>query len=204
MSESQRADVVFYDEETQQIKVCAVSRVLVQSVIDRAMAFTIPHDAEDYSECLLTDEDARELGGMLMLMQGFVNPELRERLCITTKASIEWNSSVRPDINHKGNINIPRPQRAGIIFYDDEVQQLKVCFSSRKQIQSVIDRAFTATIPPDAAEHHEYLFKDEDARKLGGMLVLMQGHVNPEFRERLRITAKDPVDWAPPAPLDIK
>ncbi|NML34855.1 hypothetical protein [Paraburkholderia antibiotica] len=94
MTKPPRASIVFYDEDTQQLKMCTVVRSRVQAVIDRATAVTIPPDAPEHSEKSLTDEDARKLGGMLMLLQGFSNPQLRERLQITTEAPMDWNPSL--------------------------------------------------------------------------------------------------------------
>ena len=71
---------------------CTVLRSRVQAAIDRSTALTIPPDVPEHSEKPLTDEDARKLGGMLMLMQGFSNPELRERLQITTDEPMDWNA----------------------------------------------------------------------------------------------------------------
>ncbi|SDR21599.1 hypothetical protein SAMN05445850_3344 [Paraburkholderia tuberum] len=41
---------------------------------------------------------------------------------------------------------------------------------------------------------------DEDARKLGGMAILIQAIAHPELRERLKITTEQPMDWAPAKP----
>jgi hypothetical protein len=96
MTKPPRASIVFYDEDTQQLKMCTVLRSHVQTAIDRAMAVTIPPDVPEHSEQPLTDEDARKLGGMLMLMQGFSNPGLREKLHITTDEPVNWSHRTPP------------------------------------------------------------------------------------------------------------
>ncbi|SIT45991.1 conserved hypothetical protein [Paraburkholderia piptadeniae] len=93
-----------------------------------------------------------------------------------------------------------KPPRASIVFYDEETQQLKMCTVLRSRVQSTIDQAMAVTIPPDAAEHSREPITDEDARKLGGMLMLMQGFSNPDLRERLQFKTDTPVDWNPPTP----
>ncbi|EEA02567.1 conserved hypothetical protein [Burkholderia sp. H160] len=93
-----------------------------------------------------------------------------------------------------------KPDRASIIFYDTDTQQLKMCTVSRVHVQAAIDRALAITIPPDAPENSPLPVTDEDARKLGGMAILIQAMAHPELRERLQITTERPMDWAPAKP----
>lgn len=99
MKKPPRATIVFYDEETEQIKMCTVFRKDVQAVIDREMArtggMTVPPDAEPHEELPITDEDARKLGGMAILMQAGAHPELRARLQMTTAEPVSWGP-IRP------------------------------------------------------------------------------------------------------------
>ena len=92
--------------------------------------------------------------------------------------------------------------RATIIFYDDETEQIKLCTVFRKEVQAVIDREIARsggmTIPPGAEAHEAQPITDEDARKLGGLAILMQAGAHPELRERLQITTAEPVDWTSP------
>lgn len=89
--------------------------------------------------------------------------------------------------------------RATIVFYDEDVQQLKMCTVFRREVQTVIDREMARsggmTIPPDAHEHSPEPIGDEDARKLGAMAILMQAAVHAELRDRLRLTSGEPVNW---------
>jgi len=94
MTKPARAAIVFYDEETQEFKVCNVQRSKVQPLIERATVMPVPIDEHDAT---ITDEDARRLGGMVMLMQGHANPELRDRFRITTERPMNWESPQRPE-----------------------------------------------------------------------------------------------------------
>lgn len=101
MTKPRRATIVFYDEETEQVTLCTVFRKDVQAVLDREMnagvAITIPPHAEPNDGCPITDEDARRLGGVALLMQAGVHPELRERLTFTEAGSVDWSPVRRPD-----------------------------------------------------------------------------------------------------------
>ncbi|MGF6368519.1 hypothetical protein OKW40_001269 [Paraburkholderia sp. RAU6.4a] len=101
---------------------------------------------------------------------------------------------------HAGDIEMTKPDRASVIFYDADTQQLKMCTVSRVHVQAAIDRALAITIPPDAPENSMLPVTDEDARKLGGMAILIQAIAHPELRERLKITTEQPMDWAPAKP----
>jgi hypothetical protein len=100
MSKPPRATIVFYDEQTQQLKMCTVFRREVQAVIDREIArsggMTIPPGAEEFGTEPIGDEDARKLGSMAILMQAGVHVELRERLRITTAEPINWDIQKPP------------------------------------------------------------------------------------------------------------
>ncbi|SAL28271.1 hypothetical protein AWB74_01261 [Caballeronia arvi] len=95
-----RATIVFYDEDSQQVKLISVFRREVQAVIDKEVArsggMTIPPSAEDRGAEPLTDEDARKLGCITLLMQAGVHPELRERLRLTLAEPINWNKPPKP------------------------------------------------------------------------------------------------------------
>ncbi|RKP50409.1 hypothetical protein D7S89_04655 [Trinickia fusca] len=99
-----------------------------------------------------------------------------------------------------------KPPRATIVFYDEETEQVKMCTVFRREVQSVIDREIARsggmTIPPDAEAHDARPLTDEDARRLGGLVILMQAGAHPELRGRLQITTAEPVSWEstrPPA-----
>lgn len=95
MTKAPRATIIFYDEDTQQIMLCNVPRKDVQSTINDAIARTggmkVPPDEPDHSTRPLTDEDARKLGGLAILVQAGVHAELRARLQITTAQPVQWN-----------------------------------------------------------------------------------------------------------------
>jgi hypothetical protein len=100
MSKPSCVTIISYDEDAQQLKMFTVLQREVQSVIDlenaRGGGMTFPPDAEARSTAPLTDEDARKLGGMAMLLQAAAHPELRERLQITTAAPMDWSPVARP------------------------------------------------------------------------------------------------------------
>ncbi|RDU95175.1 hypothetical protein [Trinickia dinghuensis] len=97
-----------------------------------------------------------------------------------------------------------KPPRATIVFYDEETEQVKMCTVFRKDVQAVIDREMARsggmTIPPDAEPNEARPITDEDARKLGGIAILMQAGVHPELRGRLQFTTAEPVNWTPNRP----
>jgi hypothetical protein len=88
-------------------------------------------------------------------------------------------------------------ESAFISFYDEASGQVKFCVVLRDRVQAAIDRALTMSVPPDAPEHSQELITDEDARKLGGMAILVHAKAHPELRERLRITTEAPMNWTP-------
>ncbi|OLL27977.1 hypothetical protein BTH42_30245 [Burkholderia sp. SRS-W-2-2016] len=94
----------------------------------------------------------------------------------------------------------PKPQRASIIFYDENTGQIKVCSVMRSKIQPLLDKALTMNVPPDSADHSDQPITDEDARQVGGLAILLQGYANPELRARLQIATAEPMDWAPVIP----
>ncbi|SMG45151.1 hypothetical protein [Paraburkholderia susongensis] len=96
MSRGQTAFIAFFDEHTGQVKFCVVPRQFVQSAIDRVMTISVPPDAPEHSDTPFTDEDARKLGGIAVLTIAGANPELQERLQITTEAPMEWTPPERP------------------------------------------------------------------------------------------------------------
>ncbi|WP_175838930.1 hypothetical protein [Burkholderia anthina] len=101
MGKPRRATIVFYDEKAEQVTICTVFRKDVQAVLDREMnvgvGVTIPPHAEPNDRCPITDEDARRLGGMALLMQAGVHPELRDRLKFAEAGAVDWSPVRRPD-----------------------------------------------------------------------------------------------------------
>ncbi|MDR5737836.1 MULTISPECIES: hypothetical protein [unclassified Caballeronia] len=97
MSKRLRATIVFYDEDTQQLQLCNVRRDDVQSAIERAgFVFDVPTDAPDNRSAPVTDEHARQIGGMALLVQAHVHPELRTRLHLTLNEPIDWEQRPEP------------------------------------------------------------------------------------------------------------
>ena len=95
MATSPGASILYYDEDTQQLKICTVPRSRVQAIIDNASPMTIPPDAPEHSTSAITDEDARQLGSMAILIQAMAHLELRQRLQITTAEPMDW-SPIKP------------------------------------------------------------------------------------------------------------
>ncbi|MCA8293323.1 hypothetical protein LGN19_05890 [Burkholderia sp. AU30198] len=100
MSKPRRATIVFYDEDTEQVTLCTVFRKDVQAALDRELksgvAITIPPHAEPNDGCEITDEDARRLGGIALLMQAGVHPELRDRLKFADADGVDWSPVRHP------------------------------------------------------------------------------------------------------------
>ena len=88
-----------------------------------------------------------------------------------------------------------KPPRATIVFYDEDCKEFKTCNVLRSKVQALIEHA---TVMPVPLEECDGAITDEDARRLGGMVMLMQGHTNPELRERFKITTERPMNWEPP------
>ncbi|MDR5809364.1 hypothetical protein [Caballeronia sp. LZ019] len=92
-----RATIVFYDEDTRQVRLCGVMRKHVQSVIDQAgFVFNVPTDREDFSTAPFTDEHARQIGCMVLLSQAQAHPELRPRLELTLDEPMIWDQRPVP------------------------------------------------------------------------------------------------------------
>jgi hypothetical protein len=95
-----RATIVFYNEETRQLQLCTVFREEIKDAIDRQIkrhsAMNLPLGAADDSADPITDETLRQIGGMAVLNQASVHPELRARLQITTGAPIDWKPANPP------------------------------------------------------------------------------------------------------------
>lgn len=97
MDKNEVAFVTFYDEGTQQVKFCVVPRSQVRVAIDASLVLTVPpHVPDDDAAVIITDEDARRLGGMALLCHTKHHPELRDRLQITTDTPLSWSSVTRP------------------------------------------------------------------------------------------------------------
>ncbi|SMG24114.1 hypothetical protein [Paraburkholderia susongensis] len=99
MTKRQRATVIFYNEDAQEIQVCTVSRDEVEGAIvrqiARGMAMTVPLGSHDCSTPI-TDETLRQIGGMAVLNQASVHPELRDRLQITLHHPVDWTPAKPP------------------------------------------------------------------------------------------------------------
>ncbi|KVR21649.1 hypothetical protein WK13_34495 [Burkholderia ubonensis] len=100
MSKPQRATIVYYDEDTEQVTLCTVFRRDIETVLRReasqGVTLTIPPHAEPNDGCPITDEDARRLGGIALLMQATANPELRDRLQFKTEGPMDYSPVKRP------------------------------------------------------------------------------------------------------------
>jgi hypothetical protein len=100
MAKPLRATIVFYNEETRQLQLCTVFREEIKGAIDRQIerrsAMNLPLGAADDSADPITDETLRQIGGMAVLNQASVHPELRARLQITTEAAIDWTPANPP------------------------------------------------------------------------------------------------------------
>ncbi|WP_244829524.1 hypothetical protein [Caballeronia sp. TF1N1] len=101
MTKPSRASIVIYDEDAGQLKLFNVFRKDVQSIIERELArsggVTIPPTAIEHGNEPITDEDARKLGCIAILMQASVHTDLRDRLAITTSEPVDWKPVQRPD-----------------------------------------------------------------------------------------------------------
>ncbi|MFT4070276.1 hypothetical protein, partial [Paraburkholderia sp.] len=90
-----RATVIFYDEKTRQIQLCTVYRNEIKGAIDRQIArgsaMNLPLGSDDPT-APLTDETLRQIGGMAVLNQASVHPELRDRLQISLQYPVNWTS----------------------------------------------------------------------------------------------------------------
>lgn len=86
-------------------------------------------------------------------------------------------------------------QHATIFFYDENSGEFKTCNVQRAKVQPLIERAMSMPVP---LEEPGGSITDEDARRLGSMMLLMQGHANPELRERFKLAIERPIDWEPP------
>ena len=93
MSTREKALVTFYDEQTHSLKVCAVSKASIQSSIDQALILDMPPEQPDEA---ITDEHARQLGGMAVLLLATGIPELRARIRITTEEPMDWSPIPKP------------------------------------------------------------------------------------------------------------
>ncbi|MGF6374914.1 hypothetical protein [Paraburkholderia sp. 32] len=99
MTKRQRATVIFYNEDACEIQVCTVSREEVEGAIDRqiarGMAMTVPLGSDD-CRAPITDETLRQIGGMAVLNQASVHPELRDRLHISLHHPVDWGQAKPP------------------------------------------------------------------------------------------------------------
>jgi hypothetical protein len=93
MRKPARAFITFYDEQTQTLKVCTVPKASIQSSIDRALVLDVAPERPDEK---VTDEHARQLGGLAIHMLAAAIPELQARIQITTKEPIDWSPIPEP------------------------------------------------------------------------------------------------------------
>ncbi|TKC91208.1 hypothetical protein FAZ69_07575 [Trinickia terrae] len=100
MTKRSRATVIFYNEDTQQIQLCTVYRDEIKGAIDRQIerrsAMNLPLGEPDDSTAPITDDALRQIGGIAVLNQASVHPELRDRLRITLEQPINWTSAKPP------------------------------------------------------------------------------------------------------------
>ena len=99
MTKRLRATVIFYNEETQQVQLCTVHRDEIKGAIDRQIArgsvMNLPLGSDDPA-APLTDETLRQIGGMAVLNQASVHPELRDRLQISLQYPVDWAPAKPP------------------------------------------------------------------------------------------------------------
>ena len=77
------AVVFIYDDDTDTIKMCNVSRRSIQSILDRAMMLDIPEDPA----ATLSDKSAEKLGALALRCLGAAHPSLDTRLRLTANES---------------------------------------------------------------------------------------------------------------------
>jgi hypothetical protein len=101
MTKRPRATVIFYNEDLQQLQLCTVYRDEIQGAIERQLtrgsAMNVPLGSDDCT-APITDDTLRQIGGMAVLNQASVHPELRDRLQITTEAPLNWTPT-KPEPN---------------------------------------------------------------------------------------------------------
>jgi hypothetical protein len=97
--------------------------------------------------------------------------------------------------SNAGDTAMTKQPCASILFYDEETGQLRLCNVLRAQVQTAMNSATTMAVPPHLPEHSTEPITDEDARQLGGMMILLQGYAHPELRERFHITTERPTSW---------
>ncbi|VXB66990.1 conserved hypothetical protein [Burkholderia sp. 8Y] len=64
----------------------------------------------------------------------------------------------------------------------------------RSKVEAQIQQALVMPVPLESSAPHSAI-TDGDARRLGGMVMLMQGHTNPELRQRFQFTIANPISW---------
>jgi len=93
MGRRENAFITFYDEQTSTLKVCAVAKASIQSSIDRALVLTVAPEQPDEN---VTDEHARQLGGLAIHILAAGVPESQARIRITTLEPVDWPPIPKP------------------------------------------------------------------------------------------------------------
>jgi hypothetical protein len=93
MQKREKAFITFYDAQTNTLKVCSVAKESIQSSIDRALVLTVAPEQSDEN---VTDEHARQLGGLAIHILAAGIPELQARIRITTKEPVDWSPIPKP------------------------------------------------------------------------------------------------------------
>ena len=93
MKPQDRAVIVYYDAETGVLKGCATFLSKLEPVIQQRVSVDLPFDSHD----AITDEDARKIGGYVIMLIAGGEPELREKLQITTSEPMDWTPIKRPE-----------------------------------------------------------------------------------------------------------
>jgi hypothetical protein len=94
MSKQEKAFVTFYDQQTNTLKVCSVAKASIQASIDRALVLSVAPEQPDEN---VTDEHARQLGGLAIHILAAGIPELQARIRITTQEPVDWTPIPKPE-----------------------------------------------------------------------------------------------------------
>ena len=87
---------------------------------------------------------------------------------------------------------------AFITYYDEDRDVFRYAWLRRSNIQPFLDRATVDDLP---SPQPGGIIGDEEARKLGGMSILMLVGRRPDFRNRLQITTATPIEPVVVSPL---
>jgi hypothetical protein len=93
MKKRSRAVIVYYDEDAGVLKAGTAFLADLMPSHGRMLSVDLPFDSDD----VITDEDARKVGGLAIMQIAAAIPELREKLRITTAQPMDWTPVKRPD-----------------------------------------------------------------------------------------------------------